>query len=148
MPPETFQFTSPGKADGDIYADEEEDIEAFFQQESTKRTRKHTTVMWLPIASNISTYSECTAKIGELCPEGFSRADKPYTSKKTGVITYKFKCGYFKSHECPVFFKVTQRLKQTEDSSKTEFNLFQRGEHTHSNYVGKVFPPEVKKCYL
>ena len=142
MPPEIFEFASPGKSVSEIYPEESEDDD-ILDEHPRKRTRQHASVAWVLTGSNISTYSECTAKIGELCPSGFSKADSPYTSIKTGDTTYKFKCGLCKSHSCPVFFKVVRYARN--DMPTEQFDLFSRGEHTHVDFVGKVFSPEVKK---
>ena len=141
--PEVFEFASPGKEIRQVYEDASEDDNDFEECQQKIRTRKHTRVEWIPLLSTVGDFAECTAKIQCLCPGGYSKADSPYTSKKTGDITYKFKCALFKSHGCPLFFKV---IKHSKTDGTVFYDLFQRGQHCHDNFFNKcTLSPEIKE---
>ncbi|KAK3278489.1 hypothetical protein CYMTET_13580 [Cymbomonas tetramitiformis] len=78
-------------------------------------------------------------RIKEVCFDGFSKADRPHTAKKTGNITHKYKCSLSKSSGCKAFFKIIQSA-----IGGNCCDLFQSGEHDHEVFFNKGINPRAK----
>ncbi|KAK3263196.1 hypothetical protein CYMTET_27982 [Cymbomonas tetramitiformis] len=130
-----LEFTSPGKDGREVYEDSDPENE-IDELPTRKRTRTHERKEWVALLS-ASSWDSCIQKITAVCSEGFSKADKPHTARKTGNITHKFKCSLYKSSGCQVFFKIMQ-------TSDDCCDLFQSGEHDHAGFFNKSMNPRVK----
>ncbi|KAK3238590.1 hypothetical protein CYMTET_51410 [Cymbomonas tetramitiformis] len=132
-----LQFTSPGKDGREKF--EDSDPENEIEELSTrKRTRAHERKEWVALLS-ASSFDSCMERIKEACSSGFSKADKPHTAKRTGNITYKYKCSLYESSGCKVYFKL---IRSSIDGDSCD--LFQSGEQDHEAFFNKGLNPRVK----
>ncbi|KAK3242847.1 hypothetical protein CYMTET_47465 [Cymbomonas tetramitiformis] len=143
--PDGFEFTSPGKNVDDIYPSEgeEEEEEDFLVAPKGKGKRSRVPIVWSTVLNGVS-YVECQDMMATLSPEGVTMANKQYKSKKTSAVTQNFKCALNFTHGCGVHYKI---VKGTTLGPTVTCNLYSRGTHDHTNFIGKGMSKVVKdKC--